>query len=79
MVRLTKQGDIVQLTIKDDGTGFHPDQTPARHKEKFDLGLLRMRERATYVGGTFIVKSTPRKGTEIVARIPIPTGAFAAN
>lgn len=78
-VHLTKQGDIVQLTIKDDGIGFDLDQPPARRKEKSDFGLLRMRERATYVGGALIVKSAPRAGTEIVARIPLPPGATAAN
>jgi PAS domain S-box-containing protein len=78
-VHLMKQGDIVQLTIKDDGIGFDPDQPPARRKEKSDFGLLRMRERATYVGGALIVKSAPRAGTEIVARIPLPPGATAAQ
>ncbi|HZL43693.1 MAG TPA: ATP-binding protein [Verrucomicrobiae bacterium] len=71
-VCMTKQGDIVQLTIKDDGIGFHPDQPPARRKERHNFGLLRMRERATYVGGTLILKSAPRAGTEILVRIPLP-------
>ena len=71
-VHLTKQRGIVQLTIKDDGIGFDPDQPPARRKEKRDFYLLRMRERATYVGGALIVKSAPRAGTEIMARIPLP-------
>jgi PAS domain S-box-containing protein len=78
-VHLTKGDDMVQLTVKDDGIGFDPDQPPARRKEKSDFGLLRMRERATYVGGALIVKSAPRGGTEIVARIPLPPGATAAN
>ena len=70
-VRLTKEGGIVQLTIKDDGIGFDPDQPPARRKKKRDFGLLRMRERATYVGGALEVKSTRRAGTEIAVRIPL--------
>jgi two-component system NarL family sensor kinase len=70
-VRLTKQGAIVQLTIKDDGIGFDPDQPPAKRKRKHDFGLLRMRERATYVGGALEIKSTRRAGTEIVVRIPL--------
>jgi two-component system sensor histidine kinase DegS len=78
-VRMTKQGDIVELTIKDDGIGFDPDQPPARRKERRDLGLLRMRERATYVGGALIVKSAPRAGTEILVRIPLPPRATAAK
>jgi two-component system NarL family sensor kinase len=78
-VHLTKPGDIVQLTIKDDGIGFDPDQPPARRKERRDFGLLRMRERATYVRGALIVKSAPRAGTKIVARIPLAPGTLAAN
>jgi PAS domain S-box-containing protein len=59
-VRLTKEGGIVQLTIIDDGIGFDPDQPPARRKKRCDLGLLRMRERATYVGGDLKIKSIRR-------------------
>ena len=36
------------------------------------LGLLGMRERATYVGGTFKVKSNRRSGTEIEVHVPLP-------
>ena len=78
-VHLTKPGDVVQLTIKDDGVGFDPDHHPARRKGKASLGLLSMRERATYVGGTLKVKSTRRVGTEIKVHLPLPPGAMAAN
>jgi PAS domain S-box-containing protein len=70
-VRLTKQGDTVQLVIKDDGIGFDPDHRPARRKEKGGLGLLGMRERATYVGGTLMVKSAPGKGSTVTAQMPL--------
>ncbi|MDD5141670.1 MAG: ATP-binding protein [Verrucomicrobiales bacterium] len=70
-VYLTKLGDLVQLTIKDDGIGFNPDHHPARQKRKGGLGLLGMRERTTYVGGTLNVKSAPGKGTTILAQIPL--------
>jgi PAS domain S-box-containing protein len=70
-VRLTKPDGFIQLTIKDDGIGFDPD-LPANRKEREGLGLLRMRERATSVGGALSVKSTPCAGTEIEARIPLP-------
>ena len=72
MVHLTKPGNIVQLTINDDGIGFDPAQHPARRKGKGGLGLVGMRERATYVGGTLTVKSVRRGGTEIEIRIPLP-------
>jgi signal transduction histidine kinase len=71
-VYLTKPGNFVQLVIHDDGIGFNPDHHPVRQNGKNGLGLLGMRERATYVGGTFKVKSTRRVGTEIDIRLPLP-------
>ncbi len=71
-VQLTKPGEVVQLTINDDGIGFDPAQHPALRKDNGGLGLLGMRERASYVGGTLTVKSVHRGGTEIEIRIPLP-------
>jgi PAS domain S-box-containing protein len=73
-VHLTKQDGFIQLTIKDDGIGFDPDH-PAIGKEREGLGLLRMRERATSVGGALSVASAPHAGTEIEVRIPLPLKA----
>jgi signal transduction histidine kinase len=33
-VRLTKQGTLVQMTIKDDGIGFDPDQPTGKRMKK---------------------------------------------
>jgi PAS domain S-box-containing protein len=72
-VELSRQSAFVQLMIKDDGISFDPDHHPAR--QKGGLGLLSMRERANYVGGTLTVKSVHGAGTEIQVRIPsrLPT------
>ena len=70
-VHLIRQPGIVQLTIKDDGIGFSTDQPPGKQKENGDLGMLRMRERATYVGGALLIKSALHRGTEIEVRIPL--------
>jgi two-component system, NarL family, sensor kinase len=78
-VHLTKPGDFVQLVINDDGIGFDPDHHPARRKGKGGLGLLSMRERATYVDGDLKVKSVRRAGTKIEVRIPLPPCATATN
>ena len=44
------------------------------------MGLLGMRERATYVGGTLKVKSALGKGTMIQTQIPLgKTGARKAR
>jgi len=69
-VSLQQQGAFIQLTVHDDGTGFEPDRPSIWRKDKSDLGLLSMRERANYVGGTLKITSARRAGTEIEVRIP---------
>jgi PAS domain S-box-containing protein len=69
-VNLTMKGDFVQLVVHDDGISFDPEHPPARRKQQGRLGLLGMRERAAYVGGTLNVESAPGKGTIITAKIP---------
>jgi two-component system, NarL family, sensor kinase len=70
-VRLRQQGDSVQLAINDDGIGFDPDHHPVKRKGKGGLGLLSMRERATYVGGGLNITSAPSKGTTVLAKVPL--------
>jgi PAS domain S-box-containing protein len=77
-VCLRQQAAFVELVINDDGIGFDPDHGHARRKGKGGLGLLSMRERATYVGGTLKVKSVRRGGTEIEVRIPAMSSARGA-
>jgi signal transduction histidine kinase len=75
-VRLTKLDAAVQLVIHDDGIGFDPEHLPARRNRTVALGLLSLRERAIYSGGTLKVKSVHRSGptktgTTIEVRIPL--------
>lgn len=75
-MRLTRPTGAVQLVIDDDGVGFDLDHDSTRKNKKPSLGLIRMRERALYSGGTLKVKSAhgsgPTKtGTTIEVRIPI--------
>jgi PAS domain S-box-containing protein len=69
-ISLTQQAAFVRMAITDDGIGFDTDRRPARRKKIRGLGLIGMRERATYVGGAFKVKSVRHGGTEIEVRIP---------
>jgi len=75
-VRLAKPDAAVRLLIQDDGIGFDPEHYPTRSKGKVRLGLLSMRERANYSGGTLTVKSVHRSrltktGTAIDVHIPL--------
>ena len=74
-----RQRAFVELTIHDDGVGFDPERHEARRKGKGCLGLLGMRERATYVGGAFKIKSVRGTGTIIEVLIPLPPIATAAT
>ena len=74
-VRLVQHGLFVQLVIRDDGIGFDQARHLARRPGKGGLGLLAMRERATYMGGALTIKSGRDVGTEIEVRIPLPPQA----
>lgn len=59
-------GDLVEMVLRDDGSGFDPDLPgPEGH-----FGLTMMRERALVGGGTFELKSVAGQGTSITVRFP---------
>lgn len=68
-VCLEQSETFIRITIKDDGIGFESSLL-ADGKETIGLGLVMMRERAAYVGGTFTVKSAKHAGTELEVRVP---------
>ena len=78
-VQLTKKRDGVQLSVRDNGAGFVPSNHVVMGTSSSGLGLLTMRERAAYVGGTLEIKSTRKAGTEVVARIPMAPAALRST
>jgi len=69
-VRLRGTGDIVELTVRDEGVGFDV----AAATRGFGLGLTSMRERLKLVGGELFIDSQAAGGTTIRARTPIQGG-----
>ena len=69
-VCLKQEDSFVHLAVRDDGIGFDPDLPSTKRDGNGGLGLLSMRERATYVGGELTIKSGRRTGTEIEVHIP---------
>ncbi|MFM8471510.1 MAG: response regulator [Limisphaerales bacterium] len=68
-VQLMREHGGVTLLIADDGRGF----TAARRSQRSarsSLGLVNMRERAEFIGGTLTIKSVPREGTTITVWVP---------
>jgi signal transduction histidine kinase len=65
-VELAKKGDLVNLTITDNGAGF--DQQ--KESSKKTLGIIGMKERATLMGGDYEITSEPGKGTKMFFALP---------
>jgi len=70
-VRITKESGSLKLLIKDDGIGFTPDEKTKNALTGSGYGLANMRRRASRVGGTFALTSTPGEGTTIEAKFPL--------
>jgi PAS domain S-box-containing protein len=57
----------IQLTIRDFGVGFDPEQAMKGE----GLGLMSMTERILPFNGTLSILSRPKQGTELIVRIPV--------
>lgn len=65
-IRLQYEASALCLTVRDDGSGFHPsDRQTARHGH---FGIAVMQERARKVGGSFRIQALAGRGTEITVR-----------
>ncbi len=69
-VQLAREAGGVTLVVADDGCGFVPARKP-KGRSAGSLGLVNMRERAEFIGGTCTVKSTLREGTTIEVWAPL--------
>jgi signal transduction histidine kinase len=70
-VELRRQGEEVQLVVRDDGVGFDVQAALDRATQGKSLGLLGMRERVSLAGGQIEIMSVPGSGSEIWARFPV--------
>jgi len=70
-VTLESVGDILRLTVKDEGVGVAPE----RLKTGTSIGIVGMKERAHLVNGTLSVESRLGQGTEVSVTVPIGSAA----
>ncbi len=60
----------LKIEIEDDGCGFESAQT-REFLRQGRVGLASMRERVELASGTFVVRSSPGRGTAIMATLPV--------
>lgn len=62
-INAEKQGTLLKIVVKDDGSGFTPVPSSG-------YGLRNMRDRARLLNGTLEIDTKPGKGTTITLEIP---------
>jgi NarL family two-component system sensor histidine kinase YdfH len=65
-VSVSKEADVLFVTVQDDGQGFDPFGIPSGH-----YGLLGIRERIRLLGGKLDIWSKSGEGTRLEMRIPV--------
>ncbi|HJP93775.1 MAG TPA: PAS domain S-box protein [Pyrinomonadaceae bacterium] len=70
-LQLAKDGNVLMLSVKDNGVGFDPKSLRTRAPRVATLGLISMQERAHTAGGTIEIESAVSRGTEVRFRLPL--------
>ena len=73
-VKLQCDGELLQLSVADDGVGMEQPASVIA-----GTGLSGLRERFELIGGNVAVQSQPGAGTEVIARYQFDGGAIAGN
>jgi PAS domain S-box-containing protein len=66
-VKLEREGDRLELDIRDDGKGISEDAA----KSPMSLGLLGLKERARRLGGDVTVGAQKPRGTRVMLEVPV--------
>ena len=70
-LRIIKNGNCLELTIRDDGRGFDVEKTLLAAAQRESMGLEGMIERVRHSGGEIEIHSKNGKGATIRAQFPI--------
>ncbi len=70
-VTLAAASGFVQVSIRDQGTGFDVAAVEYQEGQPARIGLRSMRERAELLGGEFEVRSAPGEGATVTVRLPV--------
>jgi signal transduction histidine kinase len=69
-ISMERRGEMLTLSIQDDGTGIRRRTNPSRTS----FGMAGMHERISTLGGQMKVESHEGEGTKISISVPLPAG-----
>jgi PAS domain S-box-containing protein len=72
-VRLTRRSDELILKVSDNGKGI----TMKQISSTASIGLIGMKERVSFLGGTLSINGAKNRGTTVVVTIPLKPGESA--
>jgi signal transduction histidine kinase len=75
LLRLEKDGNVLLLSVQDNGVGFDPKSLRKRAPRAATLGLIGMQERAHAAGGSIEIDSAISHGTEVRLMLPLETSS----
>jgi signal transduction histidine kinase len=70
-IRLKVLAHEAVLDVQDEGRGFDPDLVLSRSHNREKFGLHGIQERASRLGGSCSIESSPGNGTHIRVRVPL--------
>jgi signal transduction histidine kinase len=73
-VLLQRMTSRVLIVVEDDGVGFDASDWRGLCRARGHLGLLGVEERASLLGGSLRVESSPGSGTSVFVEIPLRAG-----
>jgi signal transduction histidine kinase len=72
LIQLSVSAATLEIEIEDDGEGFEPQAVATAEPSGRGLGLMGIRERVELLGGSVRIDSSPRQGTRVLVRVPLP-------
>jgi signal transduction histidine kinase len=76
-ITVQRQGDSLQVAVRDDGLGCNVEEILAGYESRGSLGLLHMRESAERIEGSFSMESTVGQGTIVHLSAPLLSNLVA--
>lgn len=75
---LSREDEMVKVTVKDEGKGFDIKEQKPTFTEEGGFGLFNIQEQMDWLGGNFVIESEPGKGTTATVSVPVKA-QVAAN